>query len=138
MSHAKPSSTPKRRSKVAPMLGAAGLSLSLASVASAATAAAETLSPNSTMRTIEQSTLREEAMLDVSLATFSVANKTNAGTVHPGQKFSRKLAMAGGCGGGCAACVGWSSNYGAAESNAGLQQRSTKPTHRPKRTQVPK
>jgi hypothetical protein len=129
------------------MLGAAGLSLSLASAASAATGGPETLTPNSSMRTIEESTLHEEAMLDVSLATFSVADKENARTFHTGRKvvreldgkLAKKLAMAGGCGGGCAACVGWSSNYGATpESDAGLQQRSTKRTHPPKRTQVPK
>jgi hypothetical protein len=147
MSHAKPSSKPGRRNKVAPMLGVAGLSLSLAGGASAVTGGPETLTPNPSIRTVDESTLGEEAMHDVSLAPFSVANQENAGTVHPGREFRRKLAgklprklaMGGGCGGGCAACVGWSSNYGAApESDAGLQHRSTKPTHPPKRTQVPK
>ena len=82
-----------------------------------------------------ESTLVEEAIFDVTLATFPVVNKETAGTF----QSARRLAMGGGCGGGCAGCAGWSANYGASpERDAGLQQHPIKPTHSPKRRHVPK
>jgi hypothetical protein len=73
----------KRRSKVVPVLGAAGLSLSLASGASAATGgpAADMLTRNTGVS--HEITLREEEVSDVSLATFYVFDKENPGTFRP-------------------------------------------------------
>ena len=132
MSH---SLTPKRRNKVAPVLGAAGLSVALAGAASAATGAPAALMLTPNNGASHESTLDEEAIFDVTLATFPVVNKETAGTFRP----ARRLAMGGGCGGGCAGCAGWSANYGASpERDAGLQQHPIKATHPPKRRHVPK
>ena len=119
MSHAKPS---KRRTKVVPVLGAAGLSLSLAGEASAATGAltAHMVTPNNEAR--RELALGEEELIDVTLATLCVVNKENP-EFRPGRRF----AMGGG-------------GYGAwtRDSDANLPQRSIKPAHPPKRTHVPK
>ena len=77
------------------MLGAAGLSLSLASGASGAPAA------NIAARHADVSQefiLAEEELSDVSLATFYVFDKENAGPFRPSVLLAR-----GGCGGGGAA-----------------------------------
>ena len=108
MSHAKQDSKRKRRSKAVPLLGAAGLSLSLASGASATTTAdpaADRLTRNTGVS--HEITLYEEEISDVSLATFYVLDKENAGTLRPGVQ----LAMRGcggcrGCGRGCRGCRG--------------------------------
>ena len=134
MSHAKPS---KRRTKVAPMLGAAGLSLSLAGEASAAiaTQTAQMVTPNNEAR--HELALCEEELIDVTLATFYVVNKENP-EFRPGRRF----AMGGGGGGCgcCASCAAATNNYGAwtPGSDTNLPQRSIKPAHPPKRTHVPK
>jgi hypothetical protein len=75
MSRVKQTSKRKRRSKVVPVLGAAGLSLSLASGASAATETpvVDVLTQNPGVG--HEITLREEEIADVSLATFYVFNK---------------------------------------------------------------
>jgi hypothetical protein len=73
MSHAKQPSRRKHRACAVPLLGAAGLSLSLASGASAVT-------PNTGMNEIA---LSEEEISDVTLATFYVFDKENAGTPRP-------------------------------------------------------
>ena len=75
-----------------PVLGAAGL-LALASGASAE-APANTSMPNTGMN--RQVFLGEEEITDVSLATFYVFDKENAGSLKPGVRLAR-----GGCGGGC-------------------------------------
>jgi hypothetical protein len=87
-----------RRSKAFPVWGAAGLSLSLASGASATTGgpAADMLTRNTGVS--HQITLREEEVSDVSLATFYVFDKENPDT--PGVRF------AVGAGGGC-----WTGTY---------------------------
>jgi len=76
MSHAKPS---KQRTKVIPVLGAAGLSLSLAGEAPAATGglAAHLVTPNNEAR--HELALGEEEIFDVTLATFYVVNEENPG-----------------------------------------------------------
>jgi hypothetical protein len=116
-------------------LRAAGLSVALAGGASAATGApaATMLTPNNGAS--HEITLLEEAIFDVTLATFLVVNKEAAGKF----QAARKLAMGGGCGGGCAGCAGWSGAYGASpESESALQQRPSKPPHPSKHTRVPK
>ena len=76
-----------RGSKVVPVLGAAGLSLSLAGGASAAGAqVADALTHKAVVS--HEITLGEEQIADVSLATFYVFDKENAG---PSQR-SEKLA----------------------------------------------
>jgi hypothetical protein len=80
----------KRRSKVVLALGAAGLSLSLASSASVAIGGGASSAPVSKQ-------LYEEEIFDVSLATF---DRETAGT-HGGRRA--RLAQGSGCGGcGCA------------------------------------
>jgi hypothetical protein len=81
------------RSKALPMLGAAGLSLTLASGVSAAAneSALDTSARNAAVNL--EITLREEEISDVSLATFHVFDKES--------QSGKRLAC--GCGGGC--CV---------------------------------
>ena len=102
MSHAKQASTKRKRSiNAVPVLSAAGLSLSLASGASAAIGrpAADMPTPKTGMS--HEITLCEEEISDVSLATFYVFDNENAGT------FRRRIKLAaGGCGCGCGGCGG--------------------------------
>src|ERR1700741_4703516 len=109
MSRAKQVSTRKRRSKAMPVLGAAGL-LALASGASAK-APADTWTSNTGMS--RQVLLGEEEISDVSLATFYVFDKENAGSLKPGVQLARGGCGGGGCGcghgcggGGCRGCGG--------------------------------
>ena len=94
MSHAKRVSTRKRRGKAMPVLGAAGF-LALANGASAE-APVDTSTPNTGVS--RQIFLGEEEISDVSLATFYVFDKENAGLLKPGVHLARG---GGGCGGGC-------------------------------------
>jgi hypothetical protein len=91
MSRTKQASNRNRLSKIGPVLGAAGLSLSLASRASLAITAPalDTLTSNAGVS--HEITLREEEIFDVSLATFHVFDKES----HAGER------LACGCGGGC-------------------------------------
>jgi hypothetical protein len=109
MSHTKHTSKRKRARKAVPMLGVAGVSLVLAGSASAGTSgpAADIASRDTAPR--HEITLGEEEISDVSLATFYVFDKENAGT----PKVSEKLAWWRGCRGcrgcswrGCRGC-GW-------------------------------
>jgi hypothetical protein len=133
VSHATQGSKRKRRSKALPVLGAAGLSLSLASGASAAAGgpAADMLTRNTGVS--HESTLCEEEVSDVSLATFYAVNKENAGTFRP------RIRFAGGCYGACGTSFYEASTLG---SDANLPQHSIKPAHRYahalKRTHLPK
>ena len=103
MSHAKQASTKRKRSiNAVPVLSAAGLSLSLASGASAAIGrpAADMPTPKTGMS--HEITLCEEEISDVSLATFYVFDNENAGT------FRRRIKLAQGCGGcGCGGKKRW-------------------------------
>jgi hypothetical protein len=78
MSRERQTSKRKHRSKVVPVLGAAGLLLSLAGGASAATGApvADALTQNAVVT--REITLGEEEVTDISLATFYVFDKENA------------------------------------------------------------
>jgi hypothetical protein len=104
MSHAKPASTKRRRSiNAVPVLSAVGLSLSLASGASAAIGrpATDMMTPKTGMS--HEITLCEEEVSDVSLATFYIFDNERPGTFRRGLK----LAQGGGCGcGGCGGCGG--------------------------------
>ena len=83
----------RKRSKAVPVLGAAGLSLSLATSAPAAIGG---MNPDPVN---QQATLYEEEIADVSLATFHVIDKERAGIHRP---LARLAMGVGGCGcGGC-------------------------------------
>jgi hypothetical protein len=95
MSQTKDKAQRKRRNKALPVLGAAGLSLSLVTNASAAIGG---MNPDTVS---QQVLLCEEEIADVSLATFHVFDKERAGIHRP----HARLAMGvGGCGCGCAGC----------------------------------
>jgi len=104
MARAKQASKRKRRTAAVtvPVLGAAGLSLSLAGGASATTggATAEIAAHNGALN--HEITLGEEEISDVSLATFYVFDKENAVTPKLGEKLAyRACGRCGGCGGRC-------------------------------------
>ena len=104
MSHAKQTSSKRKRSiNAVPVLSAAGLSLSLASGASAAIGrpAADALTPKTGMS--HEITLCEEEISDVSLATFYIFDNERAGTSRRGLKLAQGCGGCGcgfGCGGG--------------------------------------
>ena len=91
MSGTKHVSKRKRRSKIAPALGAAGLSLSLAGGVSAATGpqAADALTRNRMVS--HEIMLDEEEITDVSLATFYVFDKENT------ERTKHSVRLACGC-----------------------------------------
>ena len=123
MSREKQASKRKRRGKVVPVLGAAGLSLSLAGTASAAGAqVADALTHKKVVS--HEITLGEEEIPEVSLATFYVFDKENAGP----SRRSKRLAC------GC-----WTGTYYTSGNDAYptllrpvTQQRGHVPKHVPK------
>ena len=90
MSHRK---QPSKR-KLAPTLGAAGLSLSLAGGVSAASAAPTADVQTQNTKVSHEITLYEEEISDVSLGTFYVFDKEKVGIRRHGLRF----AQGGGCG----------------------------------------
>jgi hypothetical protein len=122
MSRTKHPSKPKRR-KIAgpafPVLGAAGLSLSLAGMASATTGgpAGEIPTAPNTLPN-HQITLGEEELTDVSLGTFYVFDKENAAAPRSGVQLARGGGCRGcggcgrGCGRGCGGCRGCGAGCG--------------------------
>jgi hypothetical protein len=102
MPRAKQASKRKAGTKAVPVLGAAGLSLSLAGGASAASSGPVADLPmlkNTTQG--HEITLDEEEISDVSLATFYAFDKENTGV----RESRIQLARGGGCG-GCRGCGG--------------------------------
>jgi hypothetical protein len=117
MARANQASKRNRRRKALPMLGIAGMSLSLVGGASAAIGGAATDIASQNTSLGHAGFLGEEEISDVSLSTFYVFDKENAAT----PKIREKLAWGcrcgcGGCGcavrgcGGCGGCGGccWS------------------------------
>jgi hypothetical protein len=98
----KRSSKRKRRSKALPALGFAGVSLSMASGACASISEASANTPPPSQG--NELFLGEEELSDVSLATFYVFDKENAGLPPPAQRI--RLARCGGGGGGGCGCGG--------------------------------
>ena len=141
MSRAKQVSKRKRSRRAGPILGAAGLSLSLAGGASAATGGVADLQTRNAAASHEvtlEITLGEEEITGVSLASFRVFDKENGATFRPGVRLAMG-AGGGGCG-GCGACGGcWTgtdytrSVFG---SDGNPQYHSTRPAH--KYTRAPK
>jgi hypothetical protein len=94
----------KRRSKALPVLGAAGLSLSLATTASAVPggpAVDLTTSGNGDGNNV---TLGEEEISDVSLATFYVFDKEGDATSSMVELVGHGCGGCHGCGHGCGGC----------------------------------
>ena len=94
MSHQRRPSSRKRNSKAIPILGAAGLSLSLAGGVSAASAAPTADIQTQNTKVSHEITLYEEEISDVSLGTFYVFDKEKVGIRRHGLRF----AQGGGCG----------------------------------------
>jgi hypothetical protein len=99
MSHTKEVSKRKRLTKTVPVLGVAGMSLSLAGGASAATTGPATDTPSKITGPNHEVFLGEEEMADVSLATFYVFDKENLDKQQLGG-----VQLARGCGCGCRGC----------------------------------
>jgi hypothetical protein len=106
MSRVKQASKQKRIAKAAAVkvLGAAGLSFSLAGSASASTVPTAGIPQSDNTSPNQRFVLSDEEMVDVSLATFYVFDKENVGS-------GVQLARGGGCGGcrgggGCGGCRG--------------------------------
>src|SRR6266481_843289 len=100
MPHTKRASKRKYPKEAVPVMGVVGVSLSLAGGASAATAvpAADVTSWDTST---PQIALSEEEVADVSLGTFYVFDKENAGTPR-GEQYARGCRCGGcRCGGGC-------------------------------------
>src|SRR5215468_348744 len=118
----KRSSIGKRRGKALPALGFASISLSMASGACASTSeASANTSPPSQKHELF---LGEEEIFDVSLATFYVFDKENAGPPLLFQKI--RLAFGGcGCGCGCSPCAYW--------PQPPQPPKATQPTQHPKK-----
>src|SRR6266487_2248748 len=105
MAHAKQASKRKGRSKALPVFGAAaGVSLAMGGGASATAPTANVPSEDTASRPVI--TLGEGEISEVSIATFYVFDKENAGTSQLGEGV--KLAVHRGCGGcgGCRGCRG--------------------------------
>jgi hypothetical protein len=94
MSHQRRPSSRKRNSKAIPILGAAGLSLSLAGGVSAASAAPTADIQTLNTKVSHETTLYEEETSDVSLGTFYVFDKEKVGI----RRHSLRFAQGGGCG----------------------------------------
>jgi hypothetical protein len=101
MPQTKRTSKRKRRNEAVPVLGAVGVSLSLAASASAAPAVPAADTPSRTV-VPPQITLNEEEISDVSLGTFYVFDKENAGIAR-GQQLAQRGCRCGGCR-GCRGC----------------------------------
>ena len=114
MAQPKRASKRKHRACAVPLLGAAGLSLSLASGASAATEVPAADIPTQNTWASPEITVDEEEISDVSLATFYVFDKENPRTFSPGIRLAGRGGGHGhgGCGGhghggcGCGGCGG--------------------------------
>src|SRR6267154_1279441 len=112
MRQTKRGSKGRRVKEAVPVLGAVGLSLSLAGGASAATAPA--MAPDAASKDVvtnHEFALTEEEVSDVSLGTFFVFDKEGRGTARAGQQYARGCGCGGrgcggrGCGGrGCGGC----------------------------------
>ncbi len=132
MSHAQQVPKRKRRRKAVPMLGAAGLSFSLASGASAAIVGpAADLSTRDT-EPAREITLAEEEISDLSLATFYVFDKESVGALRPGLRLAAggSCAGCGGCGGGCGCWTGTYYTSSVFGNDAGQPYYSSKPVRK--------
>jgi hypothetical protein len=124
----KRSSIGRRRSKALPALGFAGMSLSMASGACASTSeASANTSPPSQKHELF---FGEEEISDVSLATFYVFDKENAGPPPLFQKRRLAVGCGGGCACGCASCAYSPQPLQPPTATQPTQHRKKKPPHR--------
>jgi hypothetical protein len=105
MSQTKKTAQRKRRSKALPLLGAAGLSLSLATNASAATGG---INPDAVSQQVK---LYEEEIADASLATFHVFDRERVGINRPRARLAMGVGGCGCAGCGCACGIGLYYHY---------------------------
>jgi hypothetical protein len=126
----KRSSIGRRRSKALPALGFASMSLSMASGACASTSEA---SANTSLPSQKHELFfGEEEISDVSLATFYVFDKENAGPPPLFQKL-RLAVGGGGCGCGCGSCASCAYSLQPPQpptATQPTQHRKKKPPHR--------
>jgi hypothetical protein len=108
MPKAREASKKKRVAKAVPALGAAGLTFSMIGGASAAAVPTQDAPKNPLLATGVEVTLGIEEISDVSLATFYVFDKENAGSVRGMVQEARGCGRCGGCRGcrGCRSCRG--------------------------------
>ena len=90
MLHAKQSPKRKRRPESLPILGVAGLSLTLASAASAATTGPALDAPKGNAGVTYEIALLEEEISDVSLVMFYVFDKEDTGAFRRGVRLARR------------------------------------------------
>jgi hypothetical protein len=121
----KRSSIGTRRSKALSALGFAGMSLSLASGACASPreASANTSPPSQQHELF----LGEEEISDVSLATFYIFDKENAG---PPPLQKPRLARGCGCACSCAPCAYWPQAPQPPKATQSTRHRKKNPPHR--------
>jgi hypothetical protein len=123
MARAKNSSKRNGRKRAAPALGIAGVSLAMASGASASTAGSAVDVPvQKNTATHHELFLGEEEISDVSLSTFYVFDKENDATLKAGVKTAQWGCRCGGCArgcrcgwrgcGGCGGCGGCCASWG--------------------------
>jgi hypothetical protein len=107
MPRVKQASKRKRVTKTVPVLGAAGLTFSLAGGASAAVAPTTDMPRTPNIAPGHEFSLSEEEISDVSLATFYVFDKENTGSLRGFVQEARGCGCRG-CGGcrGCRGCRG--------------------------------
>ena len=96
----------KHRNKALPVLSVAGLSVALASAASAVPAGPATDMAGFTPGEGHQITFGEEEISDVTLATFYVFDKENVGSSEPAVELVGHGHGCGGHGHGCGGCGG--------------------------------
>jgi len=123
----KRSSIGNRRSKALPALGFASLSLSMASGACASTSEASAITSPPSQK--HELFLGEEEIFDVSLATFYVFDKENAGPPPLFQKL-RLAVGGGGCACSCSPCAYWPQPPQPPKATQPTQHRKKKPPHR--------
>ena len=128
MSRAKQISKRKGRSKAVPVLGAAGLSLTLASGSALAKSAPSFDAVTRNTAESREIVLQEEEIVGPSLATFHVFDKERAG---PSPAGGRRTAFGGAC---CQfACLGGQSGVGQSQSPSDAsspQPRPARPWHK--------
>ena len=118
----------KRRSKTIPALGAAGLSLTLASEASLAATAPALDTMTRKAGVSHEIILREEEIFDVTLASFYVFDKERTGAFRPGGQLMK---VTGCCEFACLAGQAASENANSPPVYSPPVPRPIGPAHRP-------
>jgi hypothetical protein len=103
MARAKQASKRSRSRKALPVWGAAGMSLAMASGASAAVVPGEKAPSQARLPVI---TLGEEELSDVSLSKFFVYDREATASSRLGVQYAQRCGGGRGCGGGCRGCGG--------------------------------